>query len=61
MENFESDYKYIMKRIKKDFQFEIEHKNKGLKVEMELNKEQSKRIYNIYKLDFQIFYPQHKI
>lgn len=57
-EYFNRDFGILMERLNiKDN--DIEFHNKGPKKEVELTLEQRKRIYNIYRKDFEIFYPDH--
>lgn len=57
-ENFQNDFNTVMNQLSIESE-NIEHLNKGIREELELNKGQRLRIYNIYKKDFQIFYPDH--
>lgn len=56
-ENFNEDFDYLSQRLKLKVETP-EHLNKGIaKSDFELSPEQRKRIYNIYRRDFEIFYP----
>lgn len=57
-EYFSRDFKYVMDKLKIRDR-EIAVLNKGIKKQLDLTHEQELRIYNIYKKDFQIFYPDH--
>jgi hypothetical protein len=59
-ENFTDDYKFVLEKLKIITNTDVEHKNKGIKIDFELSTTQRLRIYNIYKMDFQLFYPNHK-
>lgn len=57
-EYFSRDLRIVMDNLEMQDR-EVVFLNKGMKKELELTREQELRIYNIYKKDFQIFYPNH--
>lgn len=57
-ENFSDDFKIVLEILGIDND-DIVHHNKGINYDINLTIEQRLRIYNIYKKDFQLFYPHH--
>jgi hypothetical protein len=60
IENFDNDFQYVLDKlsIKTD---QIVRFNQGIKKDKTLSADQKKEIYNIYKKDFQLFYPDHEV
>lgn len=57
-ENLARDIKLLSQRLGIE-DYEIEHRNQGIKKEVDLTPEQRQRIFKIYEKDFRLFYPSH--
>lgn len=58
-ENLTRDFDYLASKISLS-STELEHLNKTPEKELELTIEQKRRIFNIYRKDFEIFYPDYQ-
>jgi len=56
LENFENDFKVISQYLGEE-DFKMEFLNQSKKQEVQLTDEQKRRIHQLYRKDFQIFYP----
>ncbi|PLW94461.1 MAG: hypothetical protein C0592_02705 [Marinilabiliales bacterium] len=59
LENLNRDFEYLASKIGVS-STELEHLNKTPEKELELTTEQKQRIFNIYRKDFEVFYPGYQ-